>query len=292
MRLGVSLILCNLLGALTLAVTRYFSGERIFNVWIFFVLVTASLAGCLAALYLLRKPWDLERFTRQFILLIFFTYLGLTFGAFVQHFAGNAASQPTAMRALVGTLSFQGVTLLLLPPFLREHGEAFRNAFGFTVNWKMAVLFGVLAACAFMPVGELLQMASSKFLSQLNMTPEVQPAVEAMKNSSALFDRIILAVVAILLAPLGEEILFRGILYPTIKRYGFPRLALWGTSLLFAAIHVNLLTFVPLFLFAMVLGLLYQKTGNLLAPITAHAMFNVLNFVKFLIFEASMKNPG
>jgi uncharacterized protein len=143
-----------------------------------------------------------------------------------------------------------------------------------------------------MPVGELLQIASAKLLSHLNVTPEVQPAVEAMKNSAALLDRIVLGAVAIVLAPLGEEVLFRGILFPTIKRYGFPRIALWGTSLLFAAIHLNLLTFVPLFLFAMLLALLYQHTGNLLAPITAHAMFNVLNFVKFLIFESSLTKPS
>ena len=49
-----------------------------------------------------------------------------------------------------------------------------------------------------------------------------------------------------LLAPVAEELLFRGILYPAIKQAGFPRLALWGTSLLFAAMHMNLVTFVPL----------------------------------------------
>jgi CAAX protease family protein len=81
------------------------------------------------------------------------------------------------------------------------------------------------------------------------------------------------------LAPVAEEMLFRGILYPAVKQAGFPRLALWGTALLFAAVHQNLVTFVPLTVLALALAWLYERTDNLWAPITAHAMFNAMNFV-------------
>src|SRR6266850_2480978 len=63
-----------------------------------------------------------------------------------------------------------------------------------------------------------------------------------------------------------------------IKRAGFPRLALWGTALLFAGIHWTAMIFLPLFVLALLLTGLYEKTNNLLSPITAHAMFNALNF--------------
>jgi membrane protease YdiL (CAAX protease family) len=147
-------------------------------------------------------------------------------------------------------------------------------------------------ACLFLPVGELLQRASMEVIARLGFHPEVQPAVEALKKSPAWLDRVAMAVVAVLLAPLAEELLFRGILYPALKRAGFRRLALWGTSFLFALIHLNLVTFVPLLLFALTLTLLYERTGNLLAPITAHALFNILNFVKFLLFESSQAHSG
>jgi membrane protease YdiL (CAAX protease family) len=88
----------------------------------------------------------------------------------------------------------------------------------------------------------------------------------------------VLGFVTILLAPLAEEVLFRGILYPWIKQIGFPRLALWGTSLLFAVVHMNLVTLLPLLLLALLLAQLYERTDNLLAPISAHALFNALNF--------------
>jgi membrane protease YdiL (CAAX protease family) len=90
---------------------------------------------------------------------------------------------------------------------------------------------------------------------------------------------------AVLLAPVAEEMMFRGILYPVIKQVGYPRLALWGTSLLFAAVHLNAVTFVPLTVLALVLTALYERTNNLLAPIAAHLLFNALNFGMLLLLQ-------
>jgi membrane protease YdiL (CAAX protease family) len=82
-----------------------------------------------------------------------------------------------------------------------------------------------------------------------------------------------------------EEIFFRGMLYPAIKQAGFPRLAIWGVSLLFALVHFNLVSFIPLFVLAILLTALYEYTDNLLAPISAHALFNALNFAMLYLFE-------
>jgi len=79
--------------------------------------------------------------------------------------------------------------------------------------------------------------------------------------------------------------MFRGILYPVIKQAGYPRLAWWGTALLFALVHLNLVTFVPLLVLALLLTELYERTGNLLAPITAHLLFNALNFAALLVLQ-------
>ena len=91
-----------------------------------------------------------------------------------------------------------------------------------------------------------------------------------------------------LLSGIAEELFFRGMLYPAIKQAGFPRLAVWGVSLLFALVHFNLVSFVPLFVLAILLTLLYEHTDNLLAPIAAHALFNALNFGMLYLFEKQM----
>ena len=82
---------------------------------------------------------------------------------------------------------------------------------------------------------------------------------------------------AVVVAPVVEEILFRGILYPAIKQIGYPRIAAIGTAILFALFHVNLLTFASLTAVALGLIALYEFTDNLLAPIVAHAVFNASN---------------
>lgn len=292
MRLCLTLFICQFLGAMTLAAVRFFSRAPDANPWLVGALVAGSAISCGAGLFIIRQPWGFEGFSRKFLLLILFVYLGLTLGAFVQHFAGKSDDDKLALRVAVGALFFQGVFLAMMPRFLREHEETWSSAFGLSAGTGRAILYGLILGGVFFKMGEVLQGVSMEVISRLGFHPEVQPAVEALKSSSAWFDRAALAVVAVVLAPIAEELLFRGILYPAIKRGGFPRLALWGTSLLFALIHVNAATFVPLLLFALLLALLYERTGNLLAPLTAHALFNILNFVKFLVHESRMVPPG
>src|SRR4029077_4227488 len=131
--------------------------------------------------------------------------------------------------------------------------------------------------CLFLPVGLGLQVGSAKLLEwagaklavfHLHVKPEPQQSIQTLEMATAWWERLALGIVTVLLAPVAEEILFRGLLYPWIKQAGFPRLALWGTSFLFAAVHMNLMTFLPLLVLALALTLLYERTDNLLAPIT------------------------
>ena len=159
--------------------------------------------------------------------------------------------------------------------FLREHQVSWAEGFGFRNQWGRAVLLGILIALIFLPLGWGLQQACGQLMTHVpyfKLQPQEQLAVQALRVATSWWNRLVLGAATILLAPVAEEMLFRGILYPAIKQAGFPRLALWGTALLFAAMHLELsLTFVPLLVLALVLTLLYERTNNLLAPIAAHA---------------------
>jgi membrane protease YdiL (CAAX protease family) len=291
-RLLLSIFVCYILGSLAMSVLRFPKVSHPIKVWVFCALVAGSVIFSVAALFFLRRPWNLDRFTRPFLLMIFCLYLGLTLSAFAQYFSGERASDNPTLRTVVATLSFQGAALVLIWRFVREHQMRWRDAFGFSANWKIAVPLGVVVACIFLPLSQVLQLASAEIMSRLRVTPEIQPAMQALKDTVTWVDRLTLGVVAIGLAPLAEESLFRGILYPAVKQAGFPRLALWGTSLLFAVVHWNMATFLPLLLLAIALALLYEKTGNLLAPITAHATFNALNFAIFYFVESKVGPSG
>jgi len=271
-----------------MSVMRFPNASHPVNSWVFGGLVAGSAIFSIAALVVLHRPWDLARFTRPFFTMLICLYLGLTLEAFAQYYSIKPAGESTILRTVVATMSFQGVALLFLWRFVREHQVTWRDAFGFSLNSKIAVMLGVLITCCFIPVGEGLQIVSAKIMSSIGVKPELQPAVQALKSTVTWVDRLTLGVVAIVVAPVAEETLFRGVLYVAVKQAGFPRLALWGVSLVFAAVHLNFATLLPLFVLAVTLTLLYEKTGNLLAPIVAHSFFNLYNFVKFFLFETQL----
>ena len=79
-----------------------------------------------------------------------------------------------------------------------------------------------------------------------------------------------------------EELIFRGYLYPIMKKYTGAWFALISSSLLFGIIHVSLVPLVPLALFGAILVLLYEYTESIWTPIIAHCIFNTTTLVNIL----------
>ena len=108
-----------------------------------------------------------------------------------------------------------------------------------------------------------LQFISGIVLTRLGWPPGEQVAVMLISGAKSWWMQIYLGVFAVVLAPVAEEFIFRGLLYPFFKQLGYPRLALFGVSLAFAAIHFDAATFVPLFVLALALTWLYELTDSL-----------------------------
>jgi membrane protease YdiL (CAAX protease family) len=286
LRLVLSVMVCVYAGSLLVSVLYYANaGAKVTSKW-FFPLAAVALICLVATIVLLSRPWPSELFTRRLVMLVGCGYSGLLLGAWVQRFSGIEAAEPSIWRMVIATLSFQGAGLVLIGRFLREQQRSWSEAFGFGNRRGQAVLVGVLGALIFLPVGWGLQQASGLVMTHLphvHMAPREQLPVHALRVSFSWSGRLALGAAAVLLAPVAEEAMFRGILYPVVKHLGYPRLALWGTSLLFALVHLNVVTFVPLLVLALLLTALYERTDNLLAPIAAHVLFNALNFLTLLL---------
>lgn len=192
------------------------------------------------------------------------------------------------LSAVCAAGGFQGATLVLVAVMLRQCAMTWDEAFGVFGNVKRAVANALAWAPGIVIVALLLGYGANLVLTLLGGEPEPQAAVQILQRTDSLLHRCVLGFLAVVLAPVSEEILFRGVVYPTIKQLGLPHLALWGTSIIFAMTHANLMAFVPLVFVAVMLTWLYEKTGNLLAPIVAHAVFNLMNFV-VLIFEKDIE---
>jgi membrane protease YdiL (CAAX protease family) len=83
------------------------------------------------------------------------------------------------------------------------------------------------------------------------------------------------ALTAVALAPLLEELFFRGLVHPFLKRRLGMVFSICATGALFGAIHFSAAAFLPLSLFGAYLCVLYEKTGDIRVPIAVHALFNL-----------------
>lgn len=96
--------------------------------------------------------------------------------------------------------------------------------------------------------------------------------------------RVAVILMAVIVAPVAEEIIFRGYFYGVIRRFGGRIPAVLTSSLLFAAIHVHLPSMLGLGLLAVILCLLYERTGSLWATMTMHAAFNATTIAALIFF--------
>lgn len=102
---------------------------------------------------------------------------------------------------------------------------------------------------------------------------------------------IILVLMAVVVAPVVEEIIFRGCIYRFLKS----QTTLLGAQILsgavFAMLHANLLSFVPLVLVGVLLARAYEKTGSLAVAIWFHAFFNAFSLSMLFITGMSDNLP-
>ncbi len=226
-----------------------------------------------------QKPWQFEWVLRLMLGILASILLGAGVVQGLSPKAADGNSQSNLAVLVVSMLTFHGVSIVLVNVFLRQHQISWREAFGFkTYRLGRALLFAAIVTLLVLPIALSLGQLSARILTALHQPVKMQEAVESLQAAGSISERFYFGIAAILVAPFVEEVIFRGILYPTIKQCGFPRLALWGTSLFFAATHANLMTFLPLTFLALILTLLYETTDNLLAPVVTHSLFNATNF--------------
>jgi membrane protease YdiL (CAAX protease family) len=236
------------------------------------------------------KPWRPDLVLRFFAAL----FAGFVLGALIvqgyQSQIGNKTATDRVFLFLLSLLSFHGVGIVLVHVLVREHGMRWRDAFGFNApRLGRAIFLAVLITIMVMPIVLSLLQLSVHTLEHFDVKAAPQDAVKAMQEAQSTFELGVYGFVTVLIAPFVEEVIFRGILYPTMKQNGYRKLALWGTSLFFALVHGNIALILPLTFLAVILVFLYETTNNLLAPIITHTLFNGLNYA-YLVWQ--MRHPG
>jgi membrane protease YdiL (CAAX protease family) len=173
--------------------------------------------------------------------------------------------------AVAGQVAGLGAALLLL----RSRGARLAAVIG-PVRPVLRRLGAGLALGAGTMVGSALVVALLVRAAGSDATPEQLILDEALAGGA----RTVLALVAAaLLAPVAEELLFRGLLYRALRRRRSVAVAAAISAVAFSVVHLDVaatqpLALVGLALVGVVLALAYERSGSLLVPVAAHAGYN------------------
>lgn len=240
-----------------------------------------------------KVSWRTDEVLLLLIAVVLSVFTGSVAGELLGRFGVAGFRTPDgAGSILLATLSFHGAAIVAAIVFLKLHAIRWRDALGLRDNnlgLQLLLTFTVLAAA--LPVMYSLEYVSEILLQKMHWSVDKQRAVEMFSGAKTVWLRVYLGFFAVVLAPLAEEFIFRGLLFSGAKKLGWPKAGWVGASMLFALIHMNAPAFLPLFVFALALTWLYQKTGGLFAPMLAHSLFNALNLL-FLLHEQRASHVG
>jgi len=227
--------------------------------------------------------------------------------------AGEVLKQVLQWNALVSVISVFGVVA-----YLQFRPGASLGDVGIRVN-RIAYQVGLGVAC-FLLIGPLVY-GLQFVLVQLLEIPSEHPLIELVKEDAGAFR--LSAFTAVIMAPISEELLFRGLLQGWLERLtlfdadsesfllgfrptddeddqlwqesqGGSRPVTWMpiivSSAVFAALHFSHGPDpIPLFVLAVALGYVYQRTQRLLPCIIIHMC---LNGMTMLMLWFSLRAPG
>lgn len=134
---------------------------------------------------------------------------------------------------------------------------------------------GIVLFLACLPVVTLVSLGWQQVLSLAGADIDRQEMIDLLLETDSPWLIGGVALLAVVVAPITEEILFRGGLFRYL-RTRIPRLpALLIPAVIFAALHANLVAFAPLVALGILLAVAYERTGRIVVPIVAHALFNL-----------------
>lgn len=188
--------------------------------------------------------------------------------------APHAGEGELSMNALEQSIAFQFISAGIVTSFMVSR---VRPVTWLGLNWPGWRWIFLIAPGAVVSMwiffAGLQEVGFMKWIESFGVET-VQDTVKILQTTP---NRVILSMMifaAVIVAPICEEIVFRGYFYSASKKFLGPWAAGICSALVFAAAHGSLAALLPLFIFGCVLVFVYEKTGSLWAPMALHFCFN------------------
>ena len=165
---------------------------------------------------------------------------------------------------------------------------------GFRMPSSRAVLAGVLGTIAMFASMSLVSAA----IVSITHHQDTEIAIELLKSLQTDGQKINFILVAVVLAPMVEELVFRVYFFNFLQRYSTPWIAMILSATVFGLFHIlgmpknqlgsQLLSVaIPLAVGGFVLAYVYAKTRNYWASVITHVLFNAIGVTQVLYFHAT-----
>lgn len=235
-------------------------------------------------------PWPLRGFEVGLLFITIFLCAIVGQGLLVQLFGATVreAADRSGLEVVMLGVGLHGFALLGWPLFhlLRRHlladygvapppgSQRVGGGFWFGRGAFVLVVMLPLIAAASLGWTGLLRLLG------LPDAPQDLIAIFTGVESPVVFGAMLF--VACVLAPINEELVFRGLIFRYARQRFGRGVALALSGVLFGALHGNWAGFLPLAVLGVGLAIAYEQTGDIRVPIVAHALFN-LNTVLFIL---------
>lgn len=151
----------------------------------------------------------------------------------------------------------------------------FRNILIGVIFIAPVIFLGYVAEEAVIKIGGIIAPSQAEHLKELQEI-EHKGSIDIWQESIGDYFRsagVILLMVII--GPLGEEILFRGMIYTSLRKRRGILASLILSSIFFAFVHGQFIHLFPIFLIAFILAYLYEYTNSIVSSITLHVSVNL-----------------
>ena len=204
-----------------------------------------------------------------FLALALLSLLGLNLKAAISH--SQSITQLNNRDLVVSTFVTFAI-VFFIAAFLKLRGFNLESLGGFSrVRFARVLATGVILLLAAIP---LINLAEAWMQRAFGTGSGKQEIIELFNSSQTIGQRILIIVLAVAVAPITEEFVFRFFLYGLLKRYFGRFFGLMVNALLFAAAHAHLPSFAPLFVLGVCFTLAYEWSGSILVSMTMHSLFN------------------
>lgn len=226
-------------------------------------------------------PWDAEIIWQ--VLIVGFFLMGQLVVplllSFLPFSLEDSTSRARAFYTLGYYLTMATAGLLVLFFSVRQYRPLPKDWFRFQITGR-GLLWGIGGYLAALPLMLGVSVINQQiWQGQGGSNPLLQIVLEE-NDPLALGIFLFTAAVA---APVFEELLFRGFLLPSLTRY----LPVWGaialSGLVFAVAHLSLSEVLPLAALGSVLGVVYVRSRNLMAPMLLHSLWNSITMIGLFI---------